>query len=559
MLLFVGEYSIKAKGTQLSAPAPLSDKLGWRCEGDAQCIFYVCDFSPRGKCFSTNDQGFSIGVSGDPVLEGGGGSERQMELLAQCCHSARDLQGILSNANGVFCGFAYSKVSRQLLLFGDYLGFRHVYLYNDGDRLVFSNALWLLRDSVGATLDYSLDSLVEIGVLGYPLDNRTKYSGVTMLPAGSIAEVTSEKGLMIREYFSLRDVPINDSLSEDEALQAVEEVVKLAIKDRLREERSAFGFLSGGMDSRLVLYFLRHFECVVASANFAPEHSADFVFGQQAASSLGTEHYHCPIDDPGCDLAKIAVSSWMKTVGKNADFFRSSCIVWSGDGGSVGLGHVYLTDDLIDVAESGDFRETSRLFLDFNRRVLPRRVFRDPSAMDRLIDRIASSIEECCGSGRERALYKFLMLNDQRRHLDAHYENFHVRGFDFSLPLLDKRLIQLVCSLPVRWFNYHRIYDKLYSEIGGELTAVPWQTYPGHVPCKQEYHKDLVYQWGDGFYSKESSFNAAAKESREALFFIFSRGASHFGILYVFVSLLLTSLKIQDRGYVAKYVRPILS
>jgi hypothetical protein len=56
-------------------------------------------------------------------------------------------------------------------------------------------------------------------------------------------------------------------------------------------------------------------------------------------------------------------------------------------------------------------------------------------------------------------------------------------------------------SVPLDMCLFHRFYDKWFRRLSPVVTAVPWQTYPGHVPCEVPDHRTLSYQFDRGFQS----------------------------------------------------------
>jgi len=557
MILFAGE-NIKRPGYFSINPPSTSIKKGtWNQVNTDRSRVYYCDFSPNGKQAITDKNSF-LAISGDPVIiDDKAKHNNQLELI-NSAFLEDDLNNTLPKSNGVYCLVYLNKLSDELVIATDHIGLRKIYLYQDNDRLIFSNALWLMEEVINKPLSFNIESIVEIGTLGYPLDNRTKFNEIVTLSPGSSLRLIPEKAAMTTKHIDITSTPIDKNITEIEAVDLLHTNWKNAVCDRLNGRPNVFGFLSGGMDSRLLLHTLRTLGSNVFSANFAPKGTCDLVFGKMAAQSIGTTHFQHPVEDPLKDLATDTITAWIVAEAPRSDFFKKDPLIWSGDGGSVGLGHVYLTDEITSLAAKRDFSSAAMLFCKENKRQVPSRLFKDKSAMSKLVERIDSSMTRCGTTNAEKAPYYFLMLNDQRRHMDNHYESFHERGFDFALPFFDKRLITFIASLPSSWLNSHRIYDKLYNLIGGTLTATAWQTYPGHIPCKLDIPEGLVYQWEASFYSSKSQKRAAAEEARSCLKLAMLSHKSPFSPVYTFLALMLTVLNISNYGYITKYIKPLI-
>ncbi len=131
----------------------------------------------------------------------------------------------------------------------------------------------------------------------------------------------------------------------------------------------------------------------------------------------------------------------------------------------------------------------------------PRRFFKTEVAAalsDTLRRGILEELEDIRCDDGGRAFHLFLMLNDQRRHLFAHFENIDRHRLELHLPFYDSDFLALVLSVPVELCLGHRFYTKFLAHFAPAVTCVPWQTYPGHEPCPLPVPPDLGYQWEAG-------------------------------------------------------------
>jgi asparagine synthase (glutamine-hydrolysing) len=151
-----------------------------------------------------------------------------------------------------------------------------------------------------------------------------------------------------QRYFDLAAVTPR-SMPQDEAVPALHGAFSRAVQRRLRAgEQQAF--LSGGLDSRAVVAELIDQGQTVRSFCAAYPGSLDDLAGQQIAAHLGTRHHtwhRSPADrvrvalDP---FALYARDHFPDPLGQGAR------AIWSGDGGSVTLGHVYMNEATVERA-----------------------------------------------------------------------------------------------------------------------------------------------------------------------------------------------------------------
>jgi asparagine synthetase B (glutamine-hydrolysing) len=345
---------------------------------------------------------------------------------------------------------------------------------------------------------------------------------------------------------------------EQEQQRAVYQAFVDAVKIRLDSERRVMAFLTGGLDSRCVVAALTGQGIKVNSMNFAADRSQDLILGAQLASALGTNHFSFPMSttDSVAGRIPVALPKWIdhcQSGGLSAD---RPHLVWSGDGGSVGLGHVYLTEPMVDDIESGQGKRAVDKVLAELRSNVPvgalKLAYRTQYAdaltagfyeeFDRLVDRHTG-----------RALYTLLMCTDQRRHLHSHFELLGQHQCELQLPYFDRDFVATVMAQPVRSFLLHRFYNRWLNLFQKEVREVPWQAYPGHVPCPIPLQSGLSYQWDTRTPDYFHKFHRA--QSLRVLKGIFAGRYSNCELSQtrVVVAAVLTATRLRDYSYVLQF------
>ena len=554
MILFIGDISLVGLAVSSTPPTEPVKSGVWKTITNTNSQIHICDFSRKKDSFLELGQ-LSLAVSGQPVI-----GETRPEKSEQIAYIANALTNsntqALGNANGVFCGFMHDRNTGTVRLFTDYLGFRQIYIYRTKERLVFSNANWLINSYLKTEkLTLDIEGVVELGTLGYPLANRTQFKEVQLLPPAEVMTITPEGQVRTEQYFDITSTK-QTTITESEALEELHSIWKIAVHDRCAGTQKAFGFLSGGMDSRLLIHTLKACDIETFTANYAPPKTRDRVFGEMSAHLMKIHHYQHPSGSLLTDVRTETIEAWQAQSDIHT-FFTESPFIWSGDGGSVGMGHVYLTDEMSDLASQQKFEECASLWCDENNRTIPTRLYRDTETKSKFQQRIADLMRIYGTKNPDRAPYYYLLLNDQRRHLDKHYEIFHRRGFDLHLPFFDKRLIQFISSLPSKLVNYHRIYDKLYKKISGELISTPWQTYPNHVPCPLSEPEKLKYQWSTEFHSIAEERQLITDHAKDCIKIAISKQFKKtlYNRPYLITASLLTLIGITNHAYLRNHIR----
>jgi len=171
-------------------------------------------------------------------------------------------------------------------------------------------------------------------------------------------------------------------------------------------------------------------------------------------------------------------------------------LVFSGDGGSVGVGLDYVTEERIQWMRTG---QRSRM-IDFlvKKHQLPKTFLRDPICRE-LQDAIVEGITKEFSRFRSRDggtdLWLFYMRNDQRRHLHTFWENIDRCRVEYLLPFYDAQFLGLILSGPIDVFLRHKFYHQWVQRFHPVFKSVAWQTYPGHLPCPVEMTVEGRLQW----------------------------------------------------------------
>ena len=142
-------------------------------------------------------------------------------------------------------------------------------------------------------------------------------------------------------------------------------------------------------------------------------------------------------------------------------------VFWSGDGGSVGLGHVYMDEQMVDLCDEGRVEEAVRYFMALHGNYLPIGVLnaRQRKALPETIyNNVLAEVRRYPRPDVGRQIYIFLLMNDQRRHLFKHFESIDEHGLEFLTPFFDTVFLRAVATTPVRWGILHRLYARIRPE-----------------------------------------------------------------------------------------------
>jgi len=475
---------------------------------DARCFLAKIDIGAYGEpAFHIDSSGSVSMLAGEPLLDVDDNDAlrtrtQDLELLNQSWDRAD--WDLLARTRGVFCAVHYQPRLGRLHLISDKLGERPMYYWANNQYVIFSSVLRVLEGLAEVPKEMNLRAVTEISAFGFPLADRTPYANIVRLRAGEVVQV-SEHPIARSQYWRWDDIQPS-SCSEEELVRDAYEAFTEAVTRRLRKDTATLAFLSGGLDSRCIVAALRAANVKVHTFNFAPDGSQDKVFGAEFARRAGTFHH----ENAGLYEAKLDLDIWaplpmaLAEASRASNHLRSTPperpqMVWSGDGGSVGLGHVYLSRSMIEPLRAGKRDEAINIYLKEQGAFVLTKLLKSDKV--RLLDTvpyqgIIDELEDIHCEDPARGFHLFLMLNDQRRHLSHYYEHIDLHRFEFQLPFFDAVFLEKVLAAPIDLCLEHKLYTKWFSLFAPVTKSVPWQTYPGHEPCPLPVPEELGYQWG---------------------------------------------------------------
>jgi asparagine synthase (glutamine-hydrolysing) len=512
MTIFAGAFSLDP---DCKLPDTLCDSLrsfvsrngaDQRCEIHNGPFFLAkVDIGAFGANALLHDDGGSVtAVAGEPLIDSGDGDQswnRSKDvallhplLLAECTAG-------LQRSSGTFCGVHFNAERGHLSLFVDKVGVRPLYVWVGPQFAVFSTALRILEAVADVPKELDVRGVTEISAFNFALADRTPYSGIRMLRAAEIIRIAD--GAAVSEtYCRWDDLAENPTPPEQLVKKCYEEFVA-AIKRRQRGVSVAAAFLSGGLDSRVIVGGLHAAGCDVHTVNYAPDGSQDQVFAKLIADKLGVSYsqLHTNAANVAQGYRKTAVAEWIKDVFSKVNTSGCPPLFWSGDGGSVALGHVYLSRPIFDAMQRGDTGGAIELLkCNVSTRIITRKeraAFAKLPALG-----VREELQQICCADPGRAFHLFLMFNDQRRHLTQHFEDIDLERIEFQLPFFDGNFLETILRAPSEPFLQHRFYLEWLEEFPNQLSSVAWQAYPGHMPCPLPIPPGLKLQWKT-YYDKQ--------------------------------------------------------
>lgn len=191
---------------------------------------------------------------------------------------------------GMFAFAIWDRNRQRLLVARDRVGKKPLNYYWDGQHLIFGSEIKSILEA-GIPRTINPIALDEYLIYSYVPTPNTLFKDVMKLPAAHI--LLYEKGqLRTQRYW---DLPFIHTCYDDEdtAIERVRTLLEDAVRVRLMGEVPVGAFLSGGLDSSIVVGLMSQMmsqPVKTFSIGFAEDDFSELPFARQVAQHFGTDH-----------------------------------------------------------------------------------------------------------------------------------------------------------------------------------------------------------------------------------------------------------------------------
>lgn len=208
--------------------------------------------------------------------------------------------GAAERLRGMFALAIWDARRGRLALARDRFGQKPLYYYGDSKVFVFASEIkaLLAHPAAPRASRFTVDdprALAEYLSFGYAPAPETAFAGIKMLEPGWLLEVNLSGAVNERRYWELGALAPPDPAAEAQSFVGdLREKLEEAVKLRLVSDVPLGAFLSGGLDSSLIVALMRkHSGAAVKTFSIGFEGDDSFdetVFAEQVARHLDTEH-----------------------------------------------------------------------------------------------------------------------------------------------------------------------------------------------------------------------------------------------------------------------------
>src|SRR5271165_798693 len=159
----------------------------------------------------------------------------------------------LESVNGWFSGLIVDLREQQAFLFNDRYGVGRICYHEYDGKFYFASEAKSLLKVLPHLRSLDIKSLGELFSCGSVLQNRTLFSGVSLIPGGSVWSFSKTQPTRRETYFEPRFWEEQPTLGEVDFYDQLKETWKRVLPRYFPENESAALSLTGGVDSRMIL------------------------------------------------------------------------------------------------------------------------------------------------------------------------------------------------------------------------------------------------------------------------------------------------------------------
>lgn len=397
----------------------------------------------------------------------------------------------LKDLNGSFVLSIYDK--ENLIIANDRLGSKNLFYAVDLNRILYSSEIKAILADKLIIPELNYETIAEFFLFSYPLENKTYFEGIKLLPPASILVSHKDKTdkIQVKKYWNFKFNRKNyKNLNLNSLVKEFNTIMEKAVEIRMVDKDKIGIFLSGGLDSRLIAGFAKRVAERVGkeliSFTFGTKGGWQEKIARQVADRLGIENrfYEIPSDSIANYAEEIVYRGDGHIRIRDAHFISLLSKVKS-DVSTVLVG--FFCSELFGEMLSADVLEVSSKseLIDylFNRYEVKQTAKHIPEIFSRstLIklrkeakENFIETVNEIpFDSYDEIADYWEIQQRDRRYILPL--SNYMSWYLDTRLPYLDNEIVDFAINLPVELRFGKRFIHKALRYIFPDLANIPWE------------------------------------------------------------------------------------
>ena len=224
---------------------------------------------------------------------------------------AREGENAVRRLDGMFAFAVWDARRHRLFLARDRSGKKPLYFYEDGRRFVFASEIKAIQRHPAVSRQPNLDALPFYLTYGYFPQPLTPYTNVTALAPATWMTIDASSGKRASERYWCAAFEVNGIRRLPEAVERLSPLLRDAVRKRLVSDVPVGAFLSGGLDSTVVVALMseamsRPLPTFSMGFEEAPEYD-ELGYAEEAARRFDCDHTSFRVKSPEPELLETLV------------------------------------------------------------------------------------------------------------------------------------------------------------------------------------------------------------------------------------------------------------
>ena len=244
---------------------------------------------------------------------------------------------------GMFAFAIWDQNNETLFMARDRLGIKPLYYFSDSTKLAFASELKAIIEDRTIPRDINLEALSDYFSFGYIPSPKSIFRKIHKLPAGHYL-LHRRNSTSVMKYWDIAFNP-DPCVSEDGWRDRIIEALEESIRIRLISDVPLGAFLSGGIDSSLVVALMTQLmnkPVVTNSLGFSIQAYDELAYARETSALFNTQHNEYVVSPDAVDVVDrlswffdepFADSSAIPTYYVSKMARRNVTVALSGDGG----------------------------------------------------------------------------------------------------------------------------------------------------------------------------------------------------------------------------------
>lgn len=195
---------------------------------------------------------------------------------------------------GMFAFAVYDIKNKKVLLVRDRLGIKplHYFIHQSG-KILFASEMKSLINYPDFHREPNMSALSSYLTFRYPQGDQTVFCGIKKMSPGHIMQITP-LGTKLRQYWQVPFYAAKEDRGERFYLEELERLLSLVVKRHLISDVPLGAFLSGGLDSSIVVALMSRFSSggvKAFSIGFSEDGYNEFSFSKKVSDYYKAEYY----------------------------------------------------------------------------------------------------------------------------------------------------------------------------------------------------------------------------------------------------------------------------